>query len=58
MSIIVDQNKCIGCQTCAMMCPDTFVIQDNGLASAISQEITDCAKNAKDACPVGAISIE
>lgn len=56
--ISVDQNKCIGCQTCAMMCPDTFAIQDSGLAHAISQEITDCSKNARESCPVGAISIE
>ncbi len=58
MSIKINQETCIGCQTCAMMCPDIFEIQDNGKAKTISQNVTDCAQNAKDSCPVEAISIE
>lgn len=58
MSIKVNQETCIGCQTCAMMCPDIFEIQDDGKAKAISQKVSECATNAKDSCPVEAISIE
>ncbi|MCX6799684.1 MAG: ferredoxin [Candidatus Falkowbacteria bacterium] len=58
MSIKVNQDTCIGCQTCAMMCPETFEIKDDGKSEPISQEVTECAKNAEAACPVDAISID
>lgn len=57
MSIKVNHDTCIGCQTCATMCPDTFAMNDNGQADPISQEVTDCAKSAEEACPAQAISI-
>ncbi|MBL7057778.1 ferredoxin [Patescibacteria group bacterium] len=58
MSIKVNQEICIGCQTCALMCPEIFEIQDNGKAHAINQLVNECANNAKDNCPVNAISID
>jgi ferredoxin len=53
----VDQNKCIGCGLCAGMCPETFVINLNGKSEVINSEVTDCAKNAAENCPVNAISV-
>jgi ferredoxin len=54
----VDKEKCIGCGMCAGLCPETFVMDADGKADSISQEATDCAKNAASNCPVEAISVK
>lgn len=54
----VDQKKCIGCGMCAGMCSESFIINHDGKAEVIKTEVGDCAKNAADNCPVGAISIK
>lgn len=54
----VDQNKCIGCGMCAGMCPETFIMNHDGKAEVVKDEITDCAKNAAESCPVSAISVK
>ena len=58
MSIKVDPNLCIGCGTCVAMCPDVFQMNSEAKAEAISQENTDCAKRAAEACPAQAIIVE
>lgn len=57
MAISVNQNTCIGCGTCASLCPNGFKINDQGKSEAISQEDTDCAKKAAENCPVQAIAV-
>ena len=54
----VDKSKCIGCGLCAGMCPDTFIMDEDNKSKVINPEINDCAKNAEQNCPVGAISID
>jgi len=54
----VDQEKCIGCGLCAGMCPESFVMNSEGNSEAIKPEVTDCAKNAANNCPVGAITTD
>ena len=56
--IKVDENKCIGCGACVAIDSEHFAFNDQGLSSVINQEITDSVKEAKDACPVDAITIE
>lgn len=62
MKAIVDQDVCIGCGMCASMCDAVFTMNDNGLSEAVSDSIADeflnDAEEAKDCCPVDAISIE
>ena len=55
--IKVDQEKCIGCGLCAGNAPENFVMNADGKAEAISQEVNDAAKEAAADCPVEAISI-
>jgi len=57
MSITVDKNLCIGCGSCAAVCPQSFKMNDDeGKADVVSQE-SDCANNAVESCPVQAIKI-
>lgn len=58
MKPIVDQEKCIGCGACVAIAPDNFDFNEEGLSSVIGEEVTDETRNAVDACPVYAISIE
>lgn len=58
--ISLDQNKCIGCNTCPLMDPETFEMDTEIYKAKIKQqpnEITDAIKAAVAACPVRAISI-
>ena len=59
--IILDQNKCIGCNTCPLMAPETFEMDSSIYKAKVKkqpQEINDNIKSAVDACPVGAITIK
>lgn len=59
--IILDQNKCIGCNTCPLMDPETFEMDTSIYKAKVKkqpEEINDNIKSAIDACPVGAITIE
>jgi ferredoxin len=53
----VDENKCIGCGMCAGLCPEAFVMNHEGKAEVLKNDISDCVKNAAENCPVEAISI-
>lgn len=59
--IIIDQNKCIGCNTCPLMDPETFEMDTSTYKAKVKkqpEEINDNIKSAIDACPVGAITIK
>lgn len=53
----VNKDTCIGCGACSATCPKSFVINDDGKAEAISQEVIDCTKQAAEGCPVNAITV-
>ncbi|MCX6726610.1 MAG: ferredoxin [Candidatus Shapirobacteria bacterium] len=58
--IKVDPNKCIGCNTCCLIDPDTFELDTTSYKAIVKQqpaEINDKTKSAVDSCPVTAISI-
>lgn len=62
MKAIVNKDTCIGCETCPSVCPEVFSMEDDGLAVAISDDISEdleeSAKEARDSCPVDAIDIK
>jgi ferredoxin len=60
IKVIVDEDKCIGCNTCPLIDPDTFELDTTSYKAKVKKQpetITDKVKNATESCPVGAISI-
>jgi ferredoxin len=58
MAITVNKDLCIGCGTCAALCPDSFKLNNDGKAEVIGQEDTECAQKAAESCPVQAIRVK
>ena len=60
--VSIDQDLCIGCGLCADVCPEVFVLGDDGKASVTGQEAAAanlaCAKDAAASCPTEAIIVE
>lgn len=59
--IILDQNKCIGCNTCPLLAPEVFEMDTNIYKAKVKNQpgiVTPEIQTAIDSCPVGAISIE
>jgi ferredoxin len=60
MKVKVDQNICIGSGNCEASCPKIFKVVDGKsrvIADPIPKDQTDCANEALNGCPAGAISI-
>jgi ferredoxin len=59
-TVVIDQNKCIGCNTCVLIDPETFEMDTNTYKAKVKKQpetITDSTKTAVTSCPVGAITI-
>lgn len=59
--VILDQNKCIGCNTCPLLDPDVFEMDTTIYKAKVKAQpatITPATQTAVDSCPVGAITIE
>ncbi len=56
----VNIEKCIGCGACEATAPNTFKIDESGKSTVInpSGDSEELIKQAQDACPVQAITIE
>ena len=66
MKVSIDQEKCIACGTCVAICPEVFVMKDNGKVEVkddlkgkeVPKELEEKVREAHDACPATAIVIE
>jgi ferredoxin len=59
IKVTVDQNKCIGCNTCPLVDPETFEMDSATFKAKVKKQpesLTDAVKTAIASCPVGAIS--
>lgn len=59
--IKLDQNKCIGCNTCPLLNPDVFEMDTDTYKAKVKSQpesIDQATQNAIDSCPVGAITVE
>ena len=69
MKIIQEHEKCIGCGSCAAICPKYWEISDDGKAKLIGGkkagsnfelevDKVGCNQEAADACPVQCIKVK
>lgn len=62
MKAFVDRDECTGCGLCESTCPEVFRLDEEDVAEVYVEEIpesvTDTALEARDDCPVSAITIE
>jgi len=70
MKIILERKKCIGCGSCAAVCPKFWEMAEDGLAKLkggktnsktandeLEIKTVDCNQEAADSCPVQIIKI-
>jgi len=70
MKIVVERKKCIGCGTCASLCPKFWEMGEDGRSNLkgstmdketevqeLETEELDCATDAAQSCPAQCISI-
>ncbi len=61
MKVRVDQDACVGDETCVSICPEIFEM-DGDVARTkmenVPTELQESCREAADACPVEAIIIE
>ena len=58
MKVIVDEEVCIGCETCTEICPEVFRMDEiKEKAEVIQSEggSESCIEEAMEACPVSCI---
>jgi len=58
--VVLDQEKCIGCNTCPLIDPDTFEMDTTIYKAKVKAQPTEIGEKTKTAvasCPVGAISL-
>ena len=59
--LVVDTDKCIGCNTCPLLSPDYFELDQKTYKAKVKKQpdqITDDIQQAIDSCPVGAIRLQ
>jgi len=52
----INKGVCIGCGSCASICPEVFEMDDDNKPIVKKQKKIPCVKEAIEACPVDAIS--
>jgi ferredoxin len=61
MKVIIDEEECLGCETCVELCPEVFQMnEDKGKAEVILPEggPKECIDEAIDACAAACIHWE
>ena len=60
IKISMDREKCIGCGSCAAVCPDNWELADDGKAKPKKTELEEvgCNEKAAQVCPVQCIKVE
>ena len=57
MTVIIDKEKCTGCETCVDECPAAAITMENDKAVVNNDLCVDCG-SCVDVCPSEAITME
>jgi ferredoxin len=61
MKVRVDKEACVGDETCVSICPEVFKMEDDVATTTMEDvppDLQDACREAADACPVEAITVE
>ncbi|MDD5110279.1 MAG: ferredoxin [Patescibacteria group bacterium] len=58
MPIQINPEKCLGCGTCAALCPDVFELATDKARVKNPTSDAPCVQEAVAACPAQAISVQ
>ena len=61
LEVRIDQEECIGCETCVELCPDFFIfdsVQNKAYVSTPEGGDQECIEEAIASCPVSCITVE
>jgi len=58
MAIVINEEDCMGCETCVQLCPDVFEMNEAGDKAIVinADADADCVDEAVDSCPGSAIA--
>jgi len=59
--IIIDENKCIGCNTCPLISPEVFALDSQTYKAIVIKQpetIDEKTNSAISSCPVEAITVK
>ena len=56
---VVDTEKCVGCETCVQVCPESLFEMKDGVARFKQERVDDCTacETCVNNCPVTALSM-
>lgn len=58
MAIMINEEECVGCESCVELCPQVFALNEDGDKAVVldSDSTAECVDEAIDNCPNAAIS--
>ncbi|MEK6893510.1 MAG: ferredoxin [Nanoarchaeota archaeon] len=58
MKVKIDKEKCIGCGSCAAICPEVYEMVGDKAKVKTPKTDSKCAKEGAESCPTQAIIID
>ncbi len=58
MPIMIDEEACMGCESCVEICPEVFAMNDDGDKAVVldPDSKAECVEEAMESCPGEAIT--